>query len=314
MSATGTPTIGTVRDRTSTISRVVTLVAVIVPPVGLLAAMGLLWNVAFHPIDAALFFFFYVVCAFGTTIGFHRYFTHRGFETGAPVKATLAILGCMTMQGPVTQWGTDHRQHHALSDKPGAPHSPHVGHGDGALGFVRGFLHAHVGWMFTKLGLEQGREYVRDLYEDRLIRLIDRLYIVWVVLTFGLPFVIGYLVGGTLQAGLEGLVWGGLLRIFPLHHAALNGKSGCHMFGRKDFRPRDEARNNWIVALLVFGEGWHNNHHAFPSSARHGLLRWQLDPSWWVIHGLERLGLVWDVHTPGKEQMARRAIAPDTAA
>ena len=115
-----------------------TLVAVVVPPLGLLSAMGLLWGVAFHWLDVALFAGFYVVCAFGTTIGFHRYFTHRGFETSAPVKAVLAILGCMTMQGPLTQWVTDHRKHHALSDKPGDPHSPHVGHGDGAAGALRG--------------------------------------------------------------------------------------------------------------------------------------------------------------------------------
>jgi stearoyl-CoA desaturase (delta-9 desaturase) len=274
-------------------------------------AMGLLWGVAFHWVDVVLLLVFYVVCAFGTTIGFHRYFTHRGFETGAPVKATLAILGCMTMQGPVTQWVTDHRKHHALSDKPGDPHSPHVGHGDGALGFVKGFLHAHVGWMFTKLGLEQGREYGRDLYEDRLIRTIDRLYLVWVVLTFGLPFLIGYLVGGTLEAGLEAFVWGGLLRIFLYQHATFSVNSVCHMFGRKDYRSRDEARNNWVVALLVFGEGWHNNHHAFPSSARHGLRKHQLDPSWWVIRGLERLRLVWDVKVPDERQLERRRLSPD---
>ena len=108
------------------------LVAVIVPPLGLADGDGLLWGVAFHPVDAALLVGMYVLCAFGTTIGFHRYFTHRGFEARTAVKATLAILGCMTMQGPLTQWVTDHRKHHALSDQPGDPHSPHVGHGDGA--------------------------------------------------------------------------------------------------------------------------------------------------------------------------------------
>ena len=131
--------------------------------------MGVLWGVAFNWLDLALFAGFYVVCAFGTTIGFHRYFTHRGFETSAPVKAFLAILGCMTMQGPVTQWVTDHRKHHALSDQPGDPHSPHVGHGDGALGALRGFVHAHVGWLFANLGMEQGRDYAKDLYDDRLL-------------------------------------------------------------------------------------------------------------------------------------------------
>ena len=133
------------------------MIAVVVPPLGIVLAMGLLWGIAFHWVDVVLFAALYVVCAFGTTIGFHRYFTHRGFEARAPVKAALAILGCMTMQGPVTQWVTDHRKHHALSDKPGDPHSPHVGHGDGAWGAVRGFVHAHVGWMFSNKGMEQGR-------------------------------------------------------------------------------------------------------------------------------------------------------------
>ena len=215
----------------------------------------------------------------------------------------------MTMQGPVTQWVTDHRKHHALSDKPGDPHSPH-GHGDGLSGALRGFVHAHVGWMFRNLGMEQGREYGRDLYEDRLVRTIDRLYLLWVVLTLGVPFGIGYEVGGTWRSGVEGLVWGGLIRIAAYQHATFSVNSICHMFGRQDYRTRDEARNNWIVALLVFGEGWHNNHHAFPVSARHGLQRWQLDVSWWVIRGLEKAGLVWNVKLPDAAQRERRRAQP----
>ena len=294
--------IGTVRPRTSRISQVVTLIAVIVPPLGILSAMGLLWGVAFHWVDVALLAAFYVLCAFGTTIGFHRYFTHRGFETRKPLEGLLAILGCMTMQGPLIQWVTDHRKHHALSDQPGDPHSPHVGHEDGAWGAVRGFVHAHVGWLFDNLGMEQGREYGKDLYENRLVRTIDRLYIVWVAVTLGLPFLIGYAVGG-IETGLEALVWGGLIRIFLYQHATFSVNSICHMFGRQDYRSRDQARNNWVVAVLVFGEGWHNNHHAFPASARHGLHRWQIDVSWWVIRGLEKLRLVWNVKVPDAEQL-----------
>jgi len=300
--------IATVRARTSLISQVVTLIAVIVPPLALVSAMGLLWGVGFHLRDLVLLLTMYVVCAFGTTIGFHRYFTHRGFETGAPLKAVLAILGCMTMQGPLTQWVTDHRKHHALSDKPGDPHSPNVGNGDGAWGAVKGFVHAHVGWLFNNLGMEQGRIYGKDLYDDRIVVWVDRLYMVWIVLTLGIPFAIGYAVGGTAVAGVEGLVWGGLLRIFLYQHATFSVNSICHMFGRQDYRSRDEARNNWVVALLVFGEGWHNNHHAFPASARHGLRRWQLDMSWWVIRGLEKLGLVWNVKVPDSAQLERRRV------
>jgi stearoyl-CoA desaturase (Delta-9 desaturase) len=300
--------IATVRARTSFASQLVTLVAVVVPPVGVASAMGLLWGVAFHWVDLILLVSLYVICAFGTTIGFHRYFTHKGFEARTPVKAALAILGCMTMQGPLTQWVTDHRKHHALSDKEGDPHSPHVGHGEGVVGAVRGFVHAHVGWLFTLKGLERGREYGRDLYDDTLVRWIDRLYILWVAVTLGIPFAIGYAVGGTLGAGLEGMVWGGLLRIFLYQHATFSVNSICHMFGRQAYRSRDEARNNWLVAVLVFGEGWHNNHHAFPASARHGLHRFQIDFSWWVIRGMEKLRLVWDVRVPDAAQLERRRL------
>ena len=253
-------------------ARVVTLVAVVVPPLGLVLAMGFLWGLEFHWIDLALFAGLYVLCAFGTTIGFHRYFTHKGFEARAPVKALLAILGCMTMQGPVTQWVTDHRKHHALSDQPGDPHSPHVGHGDGALGRA-----ARLRACARRLDVLEPRHgagaRVRPRSLRRQTRAHDRppLSPSGSLLTLGIPFAIGYAVGGTWGAGVEGLVWGGLIRIAAYQHATFSVNSICHMFGRQDYRSRDEARNNWIVALLVFGEGWHNNHHAFPVSARHGL-------------------------------------------
>ena len=305
--------IGTVRDRTSRLSQLLTLVAVVIPPLGVLSAAGILWGVAFSWLDLILLVSFYVVCAFGTTIGFHRLFTHRGFETYAPVRAAFAVLGCMTMQGPLTQWVTDHRRHHAMSDQPGDPHSPHVGHGEGLVATVRGFVHAHVGWLFTQKGMERGRDYGKDLYEDRLLVWIDRLYIVWVALTLALPFLLGYWLGGSWERGVQAFVWAGLVRIFLYQHATFAVNSVCHMWGRRHFRSRDEARNNWVVALLVFGEGWHNNHHAFPASARHGLRRFQLDPSWWVIRALERLGLAWNVKVPSPVQLERRSVAGEPA-
>jgi len=255
--------VGTVRSRTSRISRVVTLTAVTIPPLGVAAAMGLLWHVAFHWSDLWIMIGMYVVCGFGITIGFHRLLTHRGFETSTPIKVTLAILGCMTMQGPLSQWVTDHRKHHAFSD-----------------------------------------------YEDRVLRWVDRLYLVWFGLTLGIPFLIGYWIGGV-DRGVEALLWGGFVRMFLYQHATFSANSICHIWGRQDYVSRDEARNNWIVALLVFGEGWHNNHHAFPTSARHGLHRYQLDVSWWIIRGLEKIGLVWDVRVPDDAQKARRRLRAD---
>jgi stearoyl-CoA desaturase (delta-9 desaturase) len=304
---TGGPPVGTVRERTSLASRIVTLVAVAVPPLGVLSAIGLFWGVAVRPVDIGLLVVLYVACGLGITVGFHRLFAHKAFKTVPAVRAALAILGSMTVQGPLTQWVTDHRKHHALSDREGDPHSPHGR--DGLLGGMGGFLHAHMGWLLTTKGMERGRRYGRDLYEDALIRRIDRLYMLWVVLSLGIPFAIGYAVEPTWRGGLTGLVWGGLVRIFLFHHMTWSVNSICHTFGRRTYDTDDESRNNWAIAIPTFGEGWHNNHHAFPGSAIHGLGRRQPDPSWWTIRGLERLGLAWDVKVPSAERRARRAQA-----
>ena len=294
--------------RTSLASQLVTIFAVVVPPLGLLSAMGLLWGVAFHWLDLVVLVGMYVVCAFGTTIGFHRYFTHKSFDTGKVVKTTLAVLGCMTMQGPLTQWVTDHRKHHALSDEDGDPHSPHVGHGDGVWGAVKGFAHAHVGWLFTLKGMERGRDYGKDLYADRLVRTSTAC-----TSSGSSSRSRSRLRSGTYSAAASRAE--SRLRC----GAACSESSStstrpspvnsiCHMFGEREYRSRDESRNNWLIAVIVFGEGWHNNHHAFPSSARHGLARWQFDVSWWMIRALEKLRLVWNVRKPSPEQMARRRL------
>jgi stearoyl-CoA desaturase (delta-9 desaturase) len=304
------PRIATVRQRTTFWSQLAGVVAVVVPPIGLLCAMGLLWGVAFRPLDLWVLLGFYVFTGLGITLGWHRYFSHKSFETSAPMKALLAISGSMAMQGPLTQWVTDHRKHHALSDKDGDPHSPHAGREPGIVSAFAGLVHSHVGWLFSTKGMERGPSYAKDLYCDRMIRTIDRAYLAWVVLTLGIPFLVGYLIGGT-QLGLEVMVWGGLVRIFVWQHVTFSINSICHMFGRQDYRSRDESRNVRWLAPLSFGESWHNNHHAFPSSARHGLDRGQLDLAWLTCRGLERLGLVWDVKRPTPDQRERRRIVPD---
>lgn len=299
--------IGTVRPRTSRASQLAGIVAIVVPPLGVLSAMGLLWGVAFRPLDLWVLLGLYAFCGLGITAGWHRYFSHKSFETSAPVRAVLAVAGSMAMQGPLTQWVTDHRKHHALSDKPGDPHSPHAGREPGVLSAALGLLHAHVGWLFSTKGMERGPRYAADLYSDALIRWIDRLYLLWVALSLGIPFVVGYAYGGT-ALGAEVLVWAGLVRIFAFQHVTFSINSICHAFGRQAYRSRDESRNVWYLAPLSFGESWHNNHHAFPASAQHGLDRGQLDLTWWLIRGMERLGLAWDVRRPTAEQRQRRRL------
>lgn len=302
---TSAATIGTARAKTSLGSRIVTLLAVVIPFLGVLSAAGLLWGVALHTVDVVLFAILYVFCGLGITVGYHRLFSHRSFQTTPWIRGLLAIAGAMSTQGPVTQWVTDHRRHHAHSDKDGDPHSPH-GHGEGWRGTVVGLYHAHMGWLFNTKGMERGAVWGKDLYEDPVIRKIDRLYVLWLVLGVGIPFLAGWAITGRLAGGVEAFVWAGLVRVFVFDHVTWSVNSVCHTFGRRQFPTSDESRNVPVVAVLTFGEGWHNNHHAFPGSARHGLGRYQLDVSWMAIRGLERLGLAWNVKVPTPERIARR--------
>ena len=226
------------------------------PPLALLLAMGMLWGVAAGPIDLALFFAMYVICGLGISLGFHRYFTHRSFQARPWFKVTLAILGSMTLQGPVTQWVTDHRKHHALSDQPGDPHSPHAHDGDTWIGNVFGMWHAHVGWLFRTKGMERGDHYGRDLLEDPTIRLVDRLYFLWVALHVRDP--VRDRLGRRRRrrrARPAGHDLGRRVRIFLFQHATWAVNSVCHRFGSRDFETRDESRNNLAVAMLHLRRG-----------------------------------------------------------
>ena len=281
----------------STIQRYINLGAVVVPFLGFLLAIVLLWNRAIGAIELSVFVFMYIITGLGITVGYHRMLTHKAFQASKPVEYTWAILGSMAVQGPAIAWVADHRKHHAHTDEEGDPHSPHVGRGAGIAGALRGLLHAHVGWLVSDHGRAARERYARDLNEDAGMRLINRSFLGLVGLGLAVPFAAGWLITGRLAGALTALLWGGLVRIFLLHHVTWSINSICHFFGRRRFDVEDRSTNVWWLALPSFGEAWHHNHHTFPRSARHGLSKVEtsLDPSAWLIAVMERLGLVWDV-------------------
>jgi stearoyl-CoA desaturase (delta-9 desaturase) len=292
--------------------RIATGTVTVVP----LLALGLVawqaWESLLHWHDFVVFAVLYVLTGLGITVGFHRHFTHRAFKTSKPVRAALAILGTAAIEGPITAWVADHRKHHAFSDQQGDPHSPHVDHGHGLRGALRGLAHAHLGWLFLHTQRGNKARYAPDLIADPVIRFIDRTTLLWIALGLAAPFGLGWALGGSAQAGLTGLLWGGAVRILLLHHVTFSINSLCHFFGRRRFETGDESRNLAWLAPLSFGEAWHNNHHAFPTSAAHGL-RWYeraLDTSALVIAAMERLGLVWDVVKVSKERQASKQLVP----
>jgi stearoyl-CoA desaturase (Delta-9 desaturase) len=290
----------------NSLERRITIVAVVVPFLGFLAAIGFLWGGWITWLDVAILAVLYVFAGFGITIGFHRLLTHRSFDAPAPVRAVLAIAGSMAVQGAPIHWVADHRKHHAFADVEGDPHSPHTHGGEGWRAVLGGLWHAHTGWLFSREKPTSARKFAPDLVKDTTIRRVDKWFPAWALLGLAIPFVAGYAIGGTLHAGLTALVWGGLVRIFLLHHVTWSVNSICHMYGSQPFAIKDESRNNWIVALFSLGEGWHHNHHAFPSSARHGVLRLQVDPSYQIIKGMEKLGLARNVKEPRKEHIERK--------
>jgi stearoyl-CoA desaturase (Delta-9 desaturase) len=279
----------------------------LVPFVAVLAAIWLLWDSAVSSDDLVLFGVFYVLCALGITVGFHRMLTHRAFVAHPALRAALLVLGSMAVQGEAIGWAIDHRAHHAHSDQDGDPHSPHAGFASGIVGQFRGLVHAHVGWMFHHRRLADRNRWAKDLVDDPVIRFVDRTFVIWAVMGFALAFAIGGLLGGW-HGAFTGLLWGGLVRVFVGHHVTWSINSICHVFGRRPFTAADQSTNNWLLALPSLGESWHHNHHVFPSSAYHGFGR-QLDISGACISAFEHLGLATDVRRVTDQQQARKRPA-----
>lgn len=263
----------------------VVLIAVVGPLIATCYAIWLLWNRAVFWQDLVLLLGMYICISFGVTVGFHRMLTHRSFRPNPVVKFILLVFGSMSLEGPALEWAATHTKHHAKSDREDDPHSP-----------VEGFFHAHVGWLF-KGRMAPPSVYTPHLLKDPIVVFVSRTFFVWVVLSLVIPFAIG---------GWTGLLWGGLVRIFLVHHVTWSVNSVCHTFGSRMFETPDQSRNEWIVGLLGFGEGWHNNHHAFPRSAFHGMRWWQIDFSSYLIMFLERIGLAREVYRVPSATLEKR--------
>jgi stearoyl-CoA desaturase (delta-9 desaturase) len=282
------------------------LAAVALPFAAFIAAVPLLWNRLVSPLDLALLAGAYTLNIASVTVGFHRLLTHRAFATHRPIEYALAVLGSMAVQGPVINWVADHRKHHAHTDRDGDPHSPHVGHGSG----VHGLWHAHVGWLLTHGSGSDAERYAPELLEDSVMRAIDRAFIPLTALSLLIPFAIGWLATGTLAGAALALFWGGLVRVFFVHHITWSTNSICHFFGRRRFDTADRSTNVLWLAVPSLGEAWHHNHHAFPRSAMHGLRWWELDISGLIIRALQKTGLAWNVVQIDKQRQAARSVVP----
>lgn len=293
------------------VDKIVNLFAVVIPFCATIAAIILFWNQIVTPADLIIMVSMYLLTALGITVGFHRLLTHRSFQTFKPVEYFFAILGSMAVQGPVNTWVADHRKHHAHTDQEGDPHSPHVGHDGGVKGVLAGLFHAHVGWTFTEHGKADQKKYAKDLYEDRGMKFISDWFPLWVAIGLLIPALAGFLVTGTLAGAAGGFLWGGLVRVFFVHHITWSVNSICHFLGSRRFEVDDESTNVFWLALPSLGEAWHHNHHAFPRSANHGLKKWELDPSAWVIKGMEKVGLARKVVRITPERQAQKLAQPE---
>ena len=287
-------------------TRTVTALLVVGPVVALLVAIPLLWGHAISWLDVVLALVFFVVTGHGLSVGFHRLFTHSSFTANRPLKIVLAAAGSLGMEGSIIGWVANHRRHHMFSDRPGDPHSPHR-FGPGLVAQARGLAHAHVGWLFAADSTSAQR-YAPDLLADPDLVIVSRLFPVFALLSLGAPFALGWVLGGTLAAAVTALLWAGLVRMMVLHHVTWSVNSVCHVFGRRPNQTNDRSTNFAPLALLSFGEAWHNFHHAHPASARHGAFPGQLDSSAEIIRLFERAGWATKVRWP-----ATRAVCEPTA-
>ncbi|KRV48844.1 stearoyl-CoA 9-desaturase [Wenjunlia vitaminophila] len=287
-----------------TIEQVALALFIVIPFAALVAAVPLAWGWGVSWLDLGLMIAMYYIGCHGVTIGFHRHFTHGSFKAKRPVRIALAIAGSLAIEGPLVRWVADHRRHHKYSDHEGDPHSPWR-YGETLPALLKGLWWAHMGWMFDREQTSQ-EKYAPDLVKDPALRRISRQFPLWTTISLLIPPLVGGLATWSWQGALSAFFWGSLVRVALLHHVTWSINSICHAVGKRPFRSRDRAGNVWWLALLSCGESWHNLHHSDPTSARHGVLRGQLDSSARIIRWFELLGWVSDVRWPSKERIAAR--------
>jgi stearoyl-CoA desaturase (delta-9 desaturase) len=293
-----------VGDRRSTGQMIVLKAFLLIPFLALVTAVPFAWGWGLSWIDLALAVVFYTVATLGVTVGYHRYFTHGAFKTNRAMRVALAITGSMAVQGSVIFWVASHRRHHAFADREGDPHSPWL-FGTSPVALLKGFWHAHMGWMF-KRDVTNYERFAPDLLADDDLRVVNRHFWAWITLSLALPAVLGGVLSWSWWGAVTGFFWAGLVRIAFSHHITWSVNSVCHMVGSRPFSSRDKAANFWPLAILSMGESWHNSHHADPTCARHGVLRGQIDVSARLIWLLEKLGWARNVRWPKPERLAAK--------
>ena len=288
-----------------TAEQVLVIAFVVLPLAAFVTAIPFAWGWGLNWVDAGMAIGMYALTGLGVTVGFHRHFTHSSFKAVRPLRVALAIAGNLSFQGTTTGWVADHRRHHAFSDRDGDPHSPwRFGSSPAAL--AKGFYHAHLGWLFDR-ELTNRERFAPDLVADRAIQRVDSQFLTLCLLSIGVPALVGGLATLSWWGVVTGMFWGGLVRIALLHHVTWSVNSICHMFGERPFNSRDKAANFWPLAILSFGESWHNLHHADPTCARHGAQRGQIDISARIIWVFEKLGWATNVRWPTPNRLARLA-------
>ncbi|MEH2066047.1 MAG: fatty acid desaturase [Nostoc sp.] len=284
-------------DYLQQVQRRFAIATIIIPLIGTMIALKFAWDFGINLMELALLLvFWFLTMVGGITVGFHRVLSHCTFKTHPSVRVGLAILGSMAAQGPVINWVSNHRRHHQYSDQIGDTHSPNL-HQGGFWGRLNGIWYSHIGWMLN-CEITNSTVFAKDLLQDPVIKKVNQQYLVLVFLGLLIPAILGGLLSGTWIGIWQGLLWGGLVRIFVVHHLTWTINSISHLYGSRPFNSSEQSTNNVWLAIPTGGEAWHNNHHAFPNSAKFGLQWWQVDLGYWLIHTLEVLGLAWDVKVP----------------